>query len=317
MKLATFSTDDNAARPGVIVGDEVADLGAVDGAPASILALLQQPEWSSDAESLVARAPRLPVSEVKLLAPVPNPPKYMAIGLNARDHRREVSVRWLMREPRLIGLGAGYFIAHPRSKFPYFFTKATSAITGPFDPIVLPEGTSKVDWEGELAVMIGARVHDVTPATAGRSIAGYLIANDVSVRDWQMDNPTATSLAKSYPSHGPLGPWMVTTDQLDAASLELRTYLNGELRQRGRIGDLIRSPAEIVSALSRFCVLEPGDIIACGTFAGIGWPVGRFLGAGDTVRVEVDGIGHIENPVVAYRRVEHVVTDERAARVGR
>jgi 2-keto-4-pentenoate hydratase/2-oxohepta-3-ene-1,7-dioic acid hydratase in catechol pathway len=110
---------------------------------------------------------------------------------------------------------------------------------------------------------------------------------------------------------------MVTTDQLDAASLELRTYLNGELRQRGRIGDLIRSPAEIVSALSRFCVLEPGDIIACGTFAGIGWPVGRFLGPGDTVRVEVDGIGHIENPVVAYRRVEHVVTDERAARVGR
>jgi 2-keto-4-pentenoate hydratase/2-oxohepta-3-ene-1,7-dioic acid hydratase in catechol pathway len=223
----------------------------------------------------------------------------MAIGLNARDHRKEVNARWLMREPRLILLGAGYLIAHPKPKYPYFFAKATSSITGPYDPIMLPAGTSRVDWEGELAVVIGARIHDVSVETARRSIAGYMIANDVSVRDWQLDNPTATALAKSYPSHGPLGPWMVSADQLDLRDVELRTYLNAELRQRGRIGDLILSPAEIISTLSAFCVLEPGDVIACGTFAGIGWASGRLLRPGDTVRIEVDGIGHIENPVIA------------------
>lgn len=297
MKLATFDVD-GTHRPGVILGDEIADLAAVNGGPTSVLALLREHDWRERAQSLTARAPRCALATVKLAAPIPDPAKYMAIGLNARDHRREINVRWLIREPRLIALGAGYLLAHPKPKWPYFFAKATSSITGPFDPIILPRNATKVDWEGELAVVIGTPIFDVDSAAAADAIAGYTIANDVSVRDWQFDNPTATALAKSLPTHGPLGPCLVTADDLDVESLQLRTYLNGELRQRGLISDLILSPAQIVSRLSRFCALEPGDVIACGTFSGIGWPAGRFLRAGDSVRIEVDGIGHIENPVL-------------------
>jgi 2-keto-4-pentenoate hydratase/2-oxohepta-3-ene-1,7-dioic acid hydratase in catechol pathway len=120
------------------------------------------------------------------------------------------------------------------------------------------------------------------------------------VRDWQTDNPTAAALAKGYPTHGPLGPWLTTPDEFDSGSAELRTYLNGRLTQQGRIADLILSPAEIISRLSQFCVLQPGDIIACGTFGGTGWPTGRFLRPGDVVRIEIDGLGELSNPVVAY-----------------
>lgn len=312
MRLATFHTGDNRPRPGVVVGDEVADLGAAAAAPPSLLALLSEPDWPARVESLMPRIPRRPLASVKLAAPLVNPPKYMAIGLNTRDHRREITPRFLMREPRLISLAAGYLLAHPRPQYPYFFAKAVSAITGPYDPIVLPPNVAKVDWEGELAVVIGAHVHEADVAAATAAIAGYTIANDISVRDWQLDNPTSAALAKSYPTHGPLGPWLVTADELDTPRLRLRTYLNTELRQQGDIGELILSPAEIVSRLSTFCLLEPGDVIACGTFAGTGWPVARFLRPGDTVRVEIDGIGHIENLVIAHRQI-HGRVGARAA----
>jgi 2-keto-4-pentenoate hydratase/2-oxohepta-3-ene-1,7-dioic acid hydratase in catechol pathway len=284
----------------VVLGEEIADLSACEGGPASLQQLLQRPDWAGHLQGLVKNAPRLTLESVTLHAPVPKPPKYMAIGLNAPDHRRDINLRWLLREPKLIRIAAGYLLAHPRPKHPFFFAKATSSITGPCDPIVLPLQADQVDWEGELAVIIGAPALDVDVESARACIAGYLIANDVSVRDWQTDNPTSPALAKSYPSHGPLGPWLVTSDEFSPDACELRTYLNGVLRQRGRVADLTLSPAEIVSRLSSFCVLEPGDVIACGTFAGTGWPAGRFLCPGDTIRIEVDGIGHLENPVAAY-----------------
>ena len=297
MRLATFSTQGTDPHVGVVLDDEIADVTAYDGGPPTLRSLLQQPDWSGDLGPMLKRAPLVPLDMATVHSPVPTPGMYMAIGLNARDHRKDINARWLLREPKLIRIAAGYLLAHPRPKHPFFFAKATSSIVGPFDPIVLPPHANQVDWEGELAVIIGARIHDVDVETAGRSIAGYVIANDVSVRDWQTDNPTAAALAKSYPTHGPLGPWMVTADELDLADIELRTYLNGALRQRGRIADLILAPAEVVSRLSRFCALQPGDVVACGTFAGTGWPVGRFLRGGDTVRIEVDGVGHIANPV--------------------
>jgi 2-keto-4-pentenoate hydratase/2-oxohepta-3-ene-1,7-dioic acid hydratase in catechol pathway len=297
MRLVTFSTEGRIPHVGVELDGEIADLTACDDGPLTLKSLLQQSDWINDLAPMVKRAPRVPLNTATLHAPVPTPAMYMAIGLNARDHRRDINARWLMREPALIRIAAGYLLAHPRPKHPFFFAKATSSIVGPFDPIVVPPDAKKVDWEGELAVVIGARIHDVAVEAARRSIAGYMIANDVSVRDWQTDNPTAAALAKGYPSHGPLGPWLVTAGELDPADVELRTYLNGTLRQRGRIADLILSPAEIVSRLSKFCVLQPGDVVACGTFGGTGWPAGRFLRAGDTVRIEVDGIGHLANPV--------------------
>lgn len=302
MRLATFSTNetataDTAPRAGVVLGDEIADLSAHDGGPDSVLSLLKQPDWAAAVAPLLKRAPRIPLQRAVLHAPVPAPSLYMAIGLNAPDHRKDINARWLLREPRLVRIAAGYLLAHPRPRYPFFFAKAPSSIVGPDNPILLPPDAKQVDWEGELAVVIGTRIHDVNEETARAAIAGYLIANDVSIRDWQTDNPTATSLAKSYPTHGPLGPWLVTVDELDLATMELRTFLNGEQRQHGRIADLLLSPAQVVSRLSRFCALQPGDVIACGTFGGTGWPVGRFLRPGDTVRIEVDGIGALTNPV--------------------
>jgi 2-keto-4-pentenoate hydratase/2-oxohepta-3-ene-1,7-dioic acid hydratase in catechol pathway len=304
MQLATFVTEGSSSRLGVVLGDMVADLSATHGAPTSILELFQRGDYADALAPLLAKSPRLGIDEVVLRTPVPNPAKYMAIGLNTAGHRKDINMRWLMREPKLIRIAIGYLLAHPRPKHPFFFAKATSSIIGPGDPIVLPLHAERVDWEGELALVIGAPTHEASLETARRSIAGYLIANDVSVRDWQTDNPTSAALAKSYPTHGPLGPWIVTADQFDPSGAELRTYLNGNLRQRGRIADLTLSPTEIVSCLSNFCVLEPGDVIACGTFAGTGWPAGRFLRPADTVRIEVDGIGELVNPVSAHRTVK-------------
>lgn len=300
MQIGTFETDGVPPRVGVVLGDEIADLTAVDGIPNSVRKLLRRSDWADLLPALLSKAPRVALDAVRLRAPVPDPATYMAIGLNARDHRNDINIRWLLREPKLIRIAAGYFMAHLRPKNPFFFAKATSSIVGPSDPIIVPPQAQRVDWEGELAVVIGTHTHDASVDTARRSIAGYLIANDVPVRDWQTDNPTSAALAKSYPSHGPLGPWLVTTDQLDPAHSELRTYLNGKLRQRGHISDLTLSPAEVISELSRFCLLQPGDVIACGTFAGTGWPTGTFLGPGATVRIEIDGIGQLTNPVVAH-----------------
>lgn len=299
MRLATFSTEAAVPHVGVVLGDEIADVGSCDDGPESMVALLRRPDWSDALTPMLARARRIPVESAILRAPVPAPSLYMAIGLNAPDHRKDINARWLMREPKLIRIAAGYLLAHPRPKNPFFFTKAPSSIVGPDEPIVLPRGAKQVDWEGELAVVVGAHIHDVDDDAARDAIAGYLIANDISIRDWQTDNPTATSLAKSYPSHGPLGPWLVTPDELDLDAIELRTFLNGEQRQHGRIRDLVLSPVQVVSRLSRFCALRPGDVVACGTFGGTGWPVGRFLRPGDTVRIEVDGIGTLTNPVAA------------------
>lgn len=300
MRLATFSTATSSGHVGLIDGDDVVDISATDGGPATVVELLSQPDWQARATSLQARAARHPLAEVTLHAPIPTPPKYVAIGMNSRDHRKDVNLRWLLREPHLVRIAAGYLLAHPRPKHPFFFAKATSSIVGPNDAIVLPPRGEQVDWEGELAVVVGTTLHDVTVAEASRAIAGYLVANDVSVRDWQTDNPTAAALAKGYPTHGPLGPWLTTPEAFDEDTAQLRTYLNGHLIQQGSIADLILSPAEIVSRLSQFCVLTPGDVVACGTFGGTGWPKGRFLQPGDEVRIEIDGLGELSNPVSAY-----------------
>lgn len=297
MRLANFETT-SGPHIGVVLGEEIADLTAVEQRRPDLQSLLCGGKPTEEAAALIPKAPRIPLTEARLLAPILNPGKFLAIGLNTRDHRGDVNLRWLLREPRTIRMAAGYLFAHPRPRHPYFFAKATSSVTGPGSPIRLPRHAQQVDWEGELAAVIGAGVHNAGIIEARAAIAGYLIANDVSVRDWQTDNPTGPILAKGYDTHGPLGPWMVTADEIDPAELELRTQLNGEQVQHGRIAELVHSPAEIVRILSQFCTLLPGDVIACGTFAGTGWPRGRFLHAGDIVRVTIDGIGYLENPVI-------------------
>jgi len=224
---------------------------------------------------------RHPLEEVRLLAPV-RPRKYVAIGLNYADHIAES------------GLQA--------PEFPFFFNKQVTCVVGPGDDVHMPKVSSLLDYEAELAIVIGKRCRHVPGEQAPEVIAGYTIANDVSVRDWQLRTPTMT-IGKSFDTHGPLGPWIVTADELgDPHDLGVRTFVNGEQRQNGNTGEMVFNCFEQVSHLSEAFTLEPGDVIATGTPAGVGaarqpFPEG-LLKVGDVVRIEIDGIGELENAVI-------------------
>jgi 2-keto-4-pentenoate hydratase/2-oxohepta-3-ene-1,7-dioic acid hydratase in catechol pathway len=224
---------------------------------------------------------RHPLDEIRLLAPV-EPRKFLAIGLNYADHIAESG----MEAP----------------EFPVFFNKQVTCVVGPHDDVHMPRVSSLLDYEGELAVVIGARCRHVPEDRAHEVIAGYTIANDVSVRDWQIRTPTMT-MGKSFDTHGPLGPWVVTPDELgDPHDLTIRTYVNDELRQDASTREMIYDCFQQVAHLSEAFTLEPGDVIATGTPAGIGavrqpFPEG-LLKVRDVVRVEIDGIGAISNTVV-------------------
>jgi 2-keto-4-pentenoate hydratase/2-oxohepta-3-ene-1,7-dioic acid hydratase in catechol pathway len=227
------------------------------------------------------RGDRHPLEDVRLLAPV-RPRKFLGIGLNYADHIEESG----MQAP----------------EFPVFFNKQVTCVVGPGDDVHMPRVSNLLDYEGELAIVIGERCRHVPEEDAPEVIAGYTIANDISVRDWQLRTPTMT-LGKSFDTHGPLGPWVVTADELgDPHALSIKTWVNDELRQDGSTSEMIYDCFQQVAHLSEAFTLEPGDVIATGTPAGIGavrqpFPEG-LLKVGDTVRVEIEGIGTLENTVI-------------------
>jgi 2-keto-4-pentenoate hydratase/2-oxohepta-3-ene-1,7-dioic acid hydratase in catechol pathway len=233
---------------------------------------------------LAARAvrSRTTLGDAGLLAPVPRPSKIWAIGFGYRQHRAEVGFVEEVGEPMI-------------------FLKAPSSVIGSGQDIRLPRvAPDEVDYEGELGVVIGQRLTDVDEGAARAGVAGYTICNDVSARDVQKGRVPGrkpdVSAAKSFDTFTPMGPCLATTDEFpDADDLRLRTWVDGELRQDARTGDLIHPVAEIVSYLSRQTTLEPGDVILTGTPAGVGHPEGRFLRPGSTVRIAVDGIGELIN----------------------
>jgi 2-keto-4-pentenoate hydratase/2-oxohepta-3-ene-1,7-dioic acid hydratase in catechol pathway len=226
-------------------------------------------------------ATRLPLNELKLRSPVERPGKYLAIGLNYRKH---------VEESKRLGVAA------PEHQL--WFNKQTSCLAGPYDDID-PGVTEKLDYEVELAVVIGKRAKHVGEADAHEHVFGYCVANDVSARDWQFHSPTFT-VGKSFDTHGPVGPWIVTADEVvDPHRLPLRCFVNGEVRQQSDTSQMIFNIWQQISYLSTAFTLEPGDLLATGTPEGVG--VGMqppcFLRAGDVVRCEVEGIGAIENKV--------------------
>ncbi len=225
-------------------------------------------------------AHHLPVAQVKFEAPVLHPPEFLAIGLNYADHIAESK----MEKP----------------KFPLFFNKQSTCVTGPHDPIHLPRVSTALDYEGELGFVIGRRCRHVPRDRAHEVIAGFLVVNDVSVRDWQFKAQTMT-LGKSFDTHGPIGPWLVTPDEVgDPHTLELKTWVNGELRQHSNTKHLVFDCYAQVETLSTVCTLLPGTIISTGTPAGVAFAMKppRFLKAGDLVRIEIDRVGAIENRVI-------------------
>ncbi len=282
MRLARF-TQHGRTGLGVAIGDELVDLReAAPELPGDMLALLEAGKPALDAARRAAERSRsrLALAELRLEAPVPRPPKLLAIGLNYADHVEESG----MKPPEV----------------PMFFNKQSTCVIGPHDPIHLPRVSTALDYEGELGFVIGRRCRHVPRERAPDVIAGYLIVNDVSVRDWQRRSQTMT-MGKSFDTHGPLGPWIVTQDELgDPHALGLRTFVNGEKRQSSSTKHLIFDCYAQVEHLSQAFTLEPGDVISTGTPGGVGVAARppRWLRAGDVVRIEIDGIGQIENPVI-------------------
>ena len=278
MKLVTFTHQDSR-RIGVIDGDDVVGVGAADASlPGDMLSLLEAgPSALETVHAASIGGPRIALSDVRLEAPIARPPKFLGIGLNYADHVAESG----LETP-----------AHPTA-----FNKQSTCIVGPYDDVHIPRASSAIDYEGELGFVIGRRCRHVSKEDAREVIAGYTIVNDVSVRDWQLRIPTWT-IGKSFDTHGPIGPWIVTADEVpDPHQLGLRTFVNDELRQESNTKELIFDCFTLVEHLSTAFTLEPGDIIATGTPSGvgIGMKPPQLLKAGDVVRIEIDGLGAIEN----------------------
>jgi 2-keto-4-pentenoate hydratase/2-oxohepta-3-ene-1,7-dioic acid hydratase in catechol pathway len=283
MRLVTFTAGERT-RIGAQVNDEIVDLAsAAPSLPGNMRdLLLAGPDgMAAVATAITGAGPRLPISEVHLEAPVPNPSKLLAVGLNYRQHIEETG--------------------STKPDFPIIFNKQVNSVNGPFDPVVYPHVTEQLDYEGELAVIIGRRCRYVSQADALSVVGGYCVINDVSVRDWQRRSPTMT-LGKSFDTHAPFGPALVTPDEVgDPHDINHRTFVNTEKRQDSNTKYFLFNIPEIIETLSSVCTLEPGDVIAMGTCAGValGFDPPKFINVGDKVRIEFDGIGTIENEIVA------------------
>ncbi len=287
MKLVTFSYH-HETRLGALIAREshefVLDLNRVQPSlPADMLAFLQAGEaamrLATDAVSTADASNLLPLSEVTLLAPVPRPGKIICLGHNYDDHTGGIA----------------------RPEHPTFFAKFANVVIGPHQPIVVTRTSDKVDYEGELAVVIGQRCKYVDQAHALDVVAGYTVFNDVTARDYQ-NRTTQWTLGKSFDTFGPMGPALVTRDEIpDPGNLELVLTVNGQEKQHSNTCHLIFPIPFLIASLTEAMTLEPGDLISTGTPGGTGGskkpPI--FMKPGDEVRVRIDKIGELVNPVVA------------------
>jgi 2-keto-4-pentenoate hydratase/2-oxohepta-3-ene-1,7-dioic acid hydratase in catechol pathway len=268
VRFCTYRDPGARSRPGRVEGDAVVPLES----PSLLEVIGGHPAVDAD-------GPVVPVGAAELLAPY-RPPTLLGVGLNYRAHAAETG-KALPRQPLL-------------------FAKLPGAVAPPFGEIARPHYTSELDYEGELAVVIGREARDVGAADALAHVFGYTVMNDVSARDRQREEPQWIR-AKGGDGFAPFGPWVVTADEVaDPQDLRIRTWVNGELRQDGSTEDMVFSVAELVSWCSRQFTLRPGDMITTGTPAGVGagYDPPRFLAPGDVVRVEIEGIGRLEHRVV-------------------
>jgi ureidoglycolate lyase len=279
MRLARFSVGGDALL-GLVDGDHVTTLSdRIPALPREMTGLISAwDELAARVEAVRGKAD-YNLSEVRLLAPVARPGKVLGIGLNYADHIAEAGMK--------------------RPEHQMWFAKAVTAVGGPYDPIARPLVSTALDYEAELVFVVGKRCRHVPLERAGAAIFGYCAGNDVSVRDWQMRTGQFT-IGKSFDTHAPFGPFIVTPDEIDPRNLGIRTFVNGDKRQDSNTRHLIFDCAAQVAHLTQAMTLEPGDVIFTGTPGGVGFASKppRFLKAGDRVRIEIEGIGFIENEVV-------------------
>lgn len=277
MKLCTY-TAQGQTRTGIVAGDSVID----SGVPGTMIDLIK--DWDALKPQLEAQAAAgggVPLTSVKLEAPVQRPGKIFAIGLNYADHIAESNM------------------GTPEQQV--WFTKAQTSVNAPFDPILIARGAFTNDYEVELVAVIGTGGKHIAAADAPAAIFGYCVGNDVTERMAQHATPQ-WSFGKSFDTHAPMGPWIVTSDELgDPHGLDIRCFVNGEQRQASNTQHLVFDVWQQVEHLSKGMTLEPGDCLFTGTPGGIGAAMDprQFLKAGDVVRTEIDRLGHIEGTMVA------------------
>jgi 2-keto-4-pentenoate hydratase/2-oxohepta-3-ene-1,7-dioic acid hydratase in catechol pathway len=277
MKLATY-TADGQTRTGIVVGDRIIDSG-LDG---TMIDLIRN--WDGLKSGLEAKAAAgggVPLSSVRLEAPVQRPGKIFAIGLNYADHIEESKMETPQRQ--------------------VWFTKAQTSVNAPYADIEIAKGTMTNDYEVELVAIIGKGGKHIGAAEAPAAVFGYCVGNDVTERMWQHATPQ-WSLGKSFDTHAPFGPWIVTADEVrDPHTLGLRCFVNGQKRQDSNTRHLVFNIWQQVEHLSLGMTLEPGDVLFTGTPGGIGAAMDprQFLKPGDVVRCEIDGLGHIAGAMVA------------------
>jgi 2-keto-4-pentenoate hydratase/2-oxohepta-3-ene-1,7-dioic acid hydratase in catechol pathway len=288
MRLATIQTK-AGPRPAVYHAGKYVDVHATDeGLPTSVRGILEGgPELLQLVTNVAARpaAVRYPESAVKLLPPIPDPPKILCIGLNYRDHAEETGA--------------------PIPRDPVLFSKFTTALIGPDEPIVLSKVSQKVDYEAELVLVIGKKGRHIPREQAGGYLAGCMVGHDVSARDWQLEKDGKQWLAgKTFDTFAPTGPWLVTADEVgDPHELGIRLRLNGQTMQDSNTRQMIFRAEDLIAYISQVVTLLPGDLIFTGTPPGVG--VARkppvWMKDGDVAEVEIDGLGVLRNPVVQER----------------
>ena len=282
MRLLRFG-EDGTPRLGALSDDGVVVLDALRDEHPSMRAIVAAGDsaLARVADAVAARRDVRPLESLRLLTPIERPGKYLAIGMNYGKHLEEADK-----------LGVA------RSAQQTWFNKQTTCLAGPFDDLD-PGVTEKLDYEVELGLVIGRPAKSISEADAPDHVFGWFVADDVSARDWQFHSPTFT-LGKSFDTHGPIGPWITTADEVaDPHALRLRSWVNGELRQDSDTSQMIHNVWKQIAYLSTAFTLESGDLIATGTpeGVGVGMEPPRFLHPGDVVRCEVEGLGTIENTV--------------------
>ena len=246
----------------------------------SMLEFIEQiDELSSEVTKFINSNPEvIPLSEIEFLPVIERPGKVLAVGLNYKDHVKETG--------------------RDLPKVPMIFTKQSTSVLGHQGEIHKPKVSDAVDYEGEMAFVIGKKCRHVSKEDALDVIAGVTICNDVSVRDWQIASPTFT-MGKSFDTHCPIGPYIATMDEIsDIHNLKIKTYVNDELRQDSCTDQLIFDCFDLIEHITKAFTLEPGDIIATGTSSGVGVVLGKYLVPNDVVRIELENVGTLENKVV-------------------
>jgi len=284
MKLLSY-LDGEREEWGAVVGDGVAPLSARTGM-ATLAEFLGSDAFARRADLVAGLRPALPLSGLHFLPVIPQPEKIVCAVRNYMDHHQEVLAAGMQRE---------------LSEEPPIFLRVWRSQVGHGQPVVRPRVSGTLDWEGELAVIIGKPGRDISVELAWEHVAGYSIYNDVSVREWQFHAKQIAS-GKNFEGTGPFGPWMVTADEIEPGrALRLQTRLNGETVQDSHTGHMIFPVPRLIAYASTIFTLMPGDVIATGTPAGVGWSrtPQRFMKPGDVVEVEIESIGTLRNPVVA------------------